>query len=714
MADETKPKWDCEYCTYQNWDTAKKCTICSAQRPPKFITESPQCPDIYQVASLNDNNQSVQRRNVDTNKWACPKCTYLNYLKAKKCTVCLTRKPSTDSSSSIAMILEPLTINTNNVNDDQQAEVYSPSSQMGVNCASPNDNQAASNKRNSPGSSGNSDSNNDRNRSYVSSIFKNYQNKWCCIVCTYENWPKSNRCVLCGNQRSPSIKDLSQSCSLSPVSSHQYSPPNSPRGAAASIPSKKSSKKIDHNHALQRIHGKLSEIDWLWLKACLGIYDGDRMAVDAFLTCGGDVARQLSSEEASLVGDGKKFKKGATLLHIALQSQREDIITLLLTASVTSQTKKRLPPHTCPDLANEILRTVACSLRQRKGNFPCFFFTECVTFALPGDIEDLLPSIEKQLLRDILDQDVQRELEIEESTINWSLELCETYGSRLYALWNRSSGDCLLDSVLQATWGVFDKDNTLRLSLFDSLSEGERTFYPRWKEYENRQAEMYQFSLEEEQWDQDWSYILSLARQPGSALEQMHIFALAHILRRPIIVYGVKYVKTFRGESIDLAKFQGVYIPFLWDSSFCWKSPISLGYTRGHFSALVPMETDLDKNIGAGAMPDNKEEKRFYLPLIDKDGIPLPLHFLTQSQIKRERDILQEWLNCGDVAGIFCAEQQLGRQPPLVKQMTEEWMDRYRHLSQAMAAAGMGRRGKSRRGTPHLCSEDLDDEQICS
>ena len=78
----------------------------------------------------------------------------------------------------------------------------------------------------------------------------------------------------------------------------------------------------------------------------------------------------------------------------------------------------------------------------------------------------------------------------------------------------------------------------------------------------------------------------------------------------------------------------GVYIPFLWDSSFCWKSPISLGYTRGHFSALVPMETDLDKNIGAGAMPDNKEEKRFYLPLIDKDGIPLPLHFLTQSQVR--------------------------------------------------------------------------------
>lgn len=74
--------------------------------------------------------------------------------------------------------------------------------------------------------------------------------------------------------------------------------------------------------------------------------------------------------------------------------------------------------------------------------------------------------------------------------------------------------------------------------------------------------------------------------------------------------------------------------------------------------------------------------------------------------MKRERVILEEWLTCRDVAGIFCAEQQLGRQPPLVKQMTEEWMDRYRHLSQAMTAAGMGRKRKGRGATTHISSEE--------
>lgn len=61
---------------------------------------------------------------------------------------------------------------------------------------------------------------------------------------------------------------------------------------------------------------------------------------------------------------------------------------------------------------------------------------------------------------------------MEEAIINWSIELTERLGSRLYALWNRTAGDCLLDSVLQATWGVFDLDNSLRRALADSLREG--------------------------------------------------------------------------------------------------------------------------------------------------------------------------------------------------------------------------------------------------
>jgi len=54
--------------------------------------------------------------------------------------------------------------------------------------------------------------------------------------------------------------------------------------------------------------------------------------------------------------------------------------------------------------------------------------------------------------------------------------MTDILGSRLYALWNRTAGDCLLDSVLQASWGVMDRDNTLRRALADSLTEAAFTY----------------------------------------------------------------------------------------------------------------------------------------------------------------------------------------------------------------------------------------------
>ena len=37
---------------------------------------------------------------------------------------------------------------------------------------------------------------------------------------------------------------------------------------------------------------------------------------------------------------------------------------------------------------------------------------------------------------------------------------------------------------------------------------------------------------------QEWAGLLSLASQQGESLEQLHVFCLAHVLRRPIIIYG--------------------------------------------------------------------------------------------------------------------------------------------------------------------------------
>ena len=45
---------------------------------------------------------------------------------------------------------------------------------------------------------------------------------------------------------------------------------------------------------------------------------------------------------------------------------------------------KRVPSYVAPDLAADIRRHFASTIRQRKGNFPCNFVTELPTFALPA------------------------------------------------------------------------------------------------------------------------------------------------------------------------------------------------------------------------------------------------------------------------------------------------------------------------------------------
>ena len=108
------------------------------------------------------------------------------------------------------------------------------------------------------------------------------------------------------------------------------------------------------------------------------------------------------------------------------------------------------------------------------------------------------------------------------------------------------------------------------------------------------QAETLQYSLDEDQWEQDWASILSLAGQPGTSLEQTHVFALAHILRRPVIIYGVKYVKSFRGEVLGLARFQGKFIIIIFTYLHCFHVQILLASFQFH---QIPSQKSLTFNI---------------------------------------------------------------------------------------------------------------------
>nr|CAD7264437.1 unnamed protein product [Timema shepardi] len=528
-----------------------------------------------------------------------------------------------------------------------------------------------------------------------------HRTKWLCVTCTYENWPKATKCIMCAASYSPAnsivsspekeIQSARATNQVSLVENANKRPTllHSERMQASAelgIAGAHSPNNWEYERRLKQIRRRMCKADWAWLKACMGVVDGDPNPVEAYLSSGGDPARQLTPSEAAVLNRPSAFDTGHTLVHLAIRFHREDMLaTLLSQIEGSGSGVKRVPSYVAPDLAADIRHHMASTIRLRKGSLPCHFVTEITTFALPAEVEDLPTTVQEQLFEELLDKDVQQQLESDPPIINWSLEVTVRLGSRLYALWNRSAGDCLLDSAMQATWGVFDRDNTLRRALADSLHEGGHLFYPRWKEYEASQARLLEFSLEEGQWEEDWAGLLSLASQPGSSLEQLHVFTLAHILRRPIIIYGVKYVKSFRGETIGFARFEGVYLPLLWEPSFCVRSPLALGYTRGHFSALVALEPySRLEGVGVGAGNDLQVT---FLPLMDCNRKILPVHFLTGQEVGRDEEVLRQWLDvCATEGGVLVAQQRLHKRPLLVAQMVEEWLNHYRRLAQMTSA----------------------------
>ena len=67
---------------------------------------------------------------------------------------------------------------------------------------------------------------------------------------------------------------------------------------------------------------------------------------------------------------------------------RSDVLTLLLTPAPV-EAHKRLPSQSNPDIAASIREEVSLSLRQHKGDCPCYYFTQQTTFTLPNGNYDL-------------------------------------------------------------------------------------------------------------------------------------------------------------------------------------------------------------------------------------------------------------------------------------------------------------------------------------
>ncbi|MCJ8738851.1 hypothetical protein PDJAM_G00040470 [Pangasius djambal] len=606
-------KWACEYCTYENWPSAIKCTMCRAQRPSAAIIDE----------ELNEfKSNSVHG----------------------------------DDSGTSSLIICPDSSARPRVRPFRPSEPGSHASM-----SHPNEEY------------------NDKNRLHAP--------RWSCAMCTYENWAETRSCAVCEHPRpndaSPVITNEQEQGGWRTRRTRMSPPISSDRDADLHIQDNEvGAHGCDEDFKkLKQIKNRMRKSDWMFLNACVGVVEGDLAAVEVYKSSGGDIARQLTSDEVRLLNRPSAFDAGFTLVHLAIRFQRQDMLAILLT-EVSQQAVKCIPAMVCPELTEQIRREIAASVHQRKGDFSCYFLTDLVTFTLPADIEDLPPAVQEKLFDELLDRDVSQQA-VKCIPAMVCPELTEQIRREIAASVHQRKGDfsCyfltdLVTFTLPAD--IEDLPPAVQEKLFDELLDRD---VQKVSSLGAAGLCVSAVAMAEPR-----SLSLYFVR-PGASLEQTHIFVLAHILRRPIIVYGVKYYKSFRGETLGYTRFQGVYLPLLWEQSFCWKSPIALGYTRGHFSALVAMETDGYDNRGAGANLNTDDDVTVtFLPLVDSERKLLHIHFLSAQEMGNEEQqekLLREWMDCCVTDGGMLAAMQKSsrrRNHPLVTQMVEKWLDGYRQL----------------------------------
>ncbi|CAH1796731.1 unnamed protein product [Owenia fusiformis] len=276
-----------------------------------------------------------------------------------------------------------------------------------------------------------------------------------------------------------------------------------------------------------------------------------------------------------------------------------------------------------------------------------FMETPEYTFVLPDltvHSEDFRAFLEKDLI------ETCTLVSLEQSgRLNWWAEAgaCQ----RLLPLATTGDGNCLLHAASLGMWGFHDRLLTLRKTLLVTMtnSDTKSAFRRRWRwhtEQSNKQSELV---LSEEEWDTEWQSLLNLAStspkthtgKRGSccdspathgamqrsdeevyyyeSLEEFHVFVLAHVLRRPTIVVADTVLKDSRGEDLAPIPFGGIYLPLECDPKDCHRSPLVLTYDASHFSALVPMEADINT--------DEAQKLPVAIPLIDPEFRILPIHY---------------------------------------------------------------------------------------
>ena len=141
----------------------------------------------------------------------------------------------------------------------------------------------------------------------------------------------------------------------------------------------------------------------------------------------------------------------------------------------------------------------------------------------------------------------------------------------------------------------------------------------------------------------DSAAMTGIAAMPYVHLEAVHVYVLANIFRRPIILLGKESINTFSGSSMQINNLMGIYLPLERDAAECCSVPIILGFSMNHICPLLGLDTQFD--IVANKTGD-------YLPLITAGNSALPVRFLKNNEERCANDLLKKYLKMKEFKSI--------------------------------------------------------------
>eukprot|EP00058_Branchiostoma_floridae_P000833 XP_002586321.1 hypothetical protein BRAFLDRAFT_132229 [Branchiostoma floridae] len=189
-----------------------------------------------------------------------------------------------------------------------------------------------------------------------------------------------------------------------------------------------------------------------------------------------------------------------------------------------------------------------------------------------------------------------------------------------------------------------DPPQAVKPTMVADMTEDMKRRWNRSCKAHNQHVDLEYASLE---WRHEWNIVVSMTDPtpnppeandlPYKSLEEFHIFVLANLLRRPIIILAEDVLHNFEGHTFAPIHFSGIYLPLRWKPEECVRSPIILGYLQQHFTPLLSQEE--------APAPIGLATGEYAVPLVKHDLTMLTVQFLLEDEENQAKELLQKYLD---------------------------------------------------------------------